>query len=552
MSVRPANDAVVACDRKSGVASNEQKTRRIFFAFCSSGNVALKLSKRLFTRVLEEYSKTPVIGKPIEPSTLNALNTAEIRPRDLLLIVASTTGRGDIPDNGRYFLESIIKNPRRLNCCFAVFGNGSADYPDTYNQAALKIDEQLGSGDSQRILAVQLADTASENPPWRALKQFQQELIATLLGVEGISIANLANPLAVSSTAARAKMDTSTWFQAKIHGTRARPLQNAGITLLTLDVGCQRYPTMGNILILPPNSKDIVEKVLETLQLSADEKVPSPGEPSVAYFLRCFADLDLPFRKTSWGKELSDLCLDVWLTLPIHEAVAHLASNWRDVITISDLISAIPMITPREYSIASSGSAHKITEKRHTLDLLVSHHPNGRLSEKYLDNWEDFGDLTCKIRPISQFDGLVEAINDPMILFATGSGIAAIRGLLQYRLQSSKSHKPGLISLFAGYKRYDESLIKEAVADGLKHGIFEFLRIVPSNEGKYRAQHAVLEAGIRDKLEQRIKRDGAWVFVCARPVAAEGFLQSLNQILGVNPRAALGDKLLVSTYHPAG
>jgi flavodoxin len=157
---------------------------RIFIGFCSSGTVGLKLSKKLHSLLLETTSLNPSVGRvmPIQP--LNKLRKIQFSPEYRLIIVASNTKRGEMPQNGIEFLKALEANSLAVTpTSFAIFGNGSRDYPDTFTQTASVLEKLMEQRGAVRFVRTVQADTASENPPWSAFEDFHKLLTQSLLGM---------------------------------------------------------------------------------------------------------------------------------------------------------------------------------------------------------------------------------------------------------------------------------------------------------------------------------------------------------------------------------
>ncbi|WDK14797.1 nitric oxide synthase [Colletotrichum graminicola] len=527
--------------------------RRIYIGFCSSGNVAIKLCKRLCVQLQHACDANPKLGSVVVPCTLNALPISMVEVNDVLVIVASTTGRGEIPQNGKAFADALARSPKAIACRYAIFANGSLEYPDTYNQAAMDIEELLSRGEGQRLIRMREADTSTENPPWPVLGQFFDQVLAAL---QKSSLGGAESDADDAQWTARPvrPFDTRPWFQAKVVGQPILGTTADGMKRVTLDLGDREYPTMGSVWILPPNSRNKVSSVLGALGLQADERLNLPGEPTVGDFFQRFVDLERPFKSTEWASGLSLSRPETLAKAAIEDVVHQIPADWRRLVTLDSLCSAMPTIQPREYSIASDGSRtkHKVGN---TMDLLVQHHPSGRFSDRYLNCFETFGAVTCKIRPSSHLQNIVENQDRPMIIFTTGSGMAPVRGLLQNRLQrlrssDEESAKGPTISLFAGFKAPDEEIVREAVQEADEAGIFDVLRLVGSNKEKRRAQDAMLDECVREKLAKNIE-EGALVFACARPRAVDDFLINLSKVLGRDAREVLGDRFIADVYQPA-
>ncbi|TDZ20733.1 Nitric oxide synthase, inducible [Colletotrichum orbiculare MAFF 240422] len=520
--------------------------RRIYIGFCSSGNVAIKLCKRLCAQLQQACETNPRLGSVVSPCTLNALPVSLMEADDVLVVVASTTGRGEIPQNGKAFADALSRNPKTYSGKYAIFANGSLEYPDTYNQAAMDIEELLSKGDATRLIGMREADTGAENPPWSVLGQFSDQVLAALQKASPDDEEETSVRRAVSRPVR--PFDTRPWFRAEIVGEPVEGTAKDGMKRVTLNLGDRDYPTMGSVWILPPNSKNKVSRVLEALGAKSEEVLNIPGQPTVGDFLQRFADLERPFKSSEWADGLSLTRPESLTKVPIEDAVHLIPSYWRASISLDTLCAVMPTIQPREYSIASDGLRTR-RKDGNTLDLLVQHHTHGRFSDRYLNCFETFGAVTCKIRPSSHLEEIAHNSDRPTIIFTTGSGMAPVRGLLQNRLQRPDNGGPG-ISLFAGFKASDAELVREAVQDADDKGIFDVLKLTGSNKEKRRAQDAMLEPAIRDKLKKSVE-DGALVFACARPKAVDDFLANLSKVLGQDAREALGDRFAADVYQPA-
>jgi sulfite reductase alpha subunit-like flavoprotein len=83
-------------------------------------------------------------------------------PGGLHLVLASSTGRGEPPDNARKFYDWITKDPSAKldgNVNFAVFGLGNKSaHPNNYNVIGKLLDDRLGEIGAHRITDIALGD----------------------------------------------------------------------------------------------------------------------------------------------------------------------------------------------------------------------------------------------------------------------------------------------------------------------------------------------------------------------------------------------------------
>jgi sulfite reductase alpha subunit-like flavoprotein len=527
---------------------------RIFIGFCSSGNVAIKLCKRLYSQLQQFASQSPNLERIMPVTTLDALPLDDMTKEDVLVIVASTTGRGLIPQNGKGFVDRLTGESSSLPCRYAIFGNGSTDYPDTYNQAALDIEGLLSHTRSVPLFDMVEADTAQNTPPWDILNQFYRRLIDVFTLGEPITAIHASKLL--PQRRSRLAFDTASWFNSKIHIHSQPRATKQGMKRVTIDMGGKKYGTMSSLWLLPPNQDSAVNGILTALNIGPNERLDFPSEPTASDFLKRFADIDRPFRTLEWTENLRipESIRDDLGRVPIVRSVHQLPPRWRDAVSLTSMIQAMPTIQPREYSIASDLGYSLSCGRGNIADLLVQHHQGGKFSDIFLNSLVESSEIAFKVKKNPSLERLVQEQHLPLIVFTIGSGIAPVRSLIQHRLrhQSSKglSDPPAQISLFAGFKEEDPEIIQEAVTEGHIQGLFDILELMPSNASKKRVQDAMLRDGIREVIREKI-RDGAMVFACARPQAIEDFVAKLGVVLEADAREILGERFVAEVYEPA-
>jgi MioC protein len=78
-----------------------------------------------------------------------------------VVIVSSTYGHGDIPDNGQAFYEALRDHADLAGTRFAVFALGDRTYADTFCHAGDKWDQLLASKGASRIAPLLRHDASS-------------------------------------------------------------------------------------------------------------------------------------------------------------------------------------------------------------------------------------------------------------------------------------------------------------------------------------------------------------------------------------------------------
>jgi MioC protein len=91
---------------------------------------------------------------------MDSLDAAAFAPYDLLVIVSSTYGHGEIPDNGQMLHDSLA-DADLSGKSFTVFGLGDRTYSDTFCAAGESWDRQLSESGAQRLSALLRHDASS-------------------------------------------------------------------------------------------------------------------------------------------------------------------------------------------------------------------------------------------------------------------------------------------------------------------------------------------------------------------------------------------------------
>ncbi|KAK8848432.1 nitric oxide synthase [Apiospora arundinis] len=576
-------------------------SRRIFVSYCSSGTVAAKLARKLAKDITPVAAVDPSIGSVMPVQTLDALTKAGPASEDVVVIVASNTRKGEMPLNGAAFLKGLQGGQFRISSSFAIFGNGSKDYADTFCQTAVDLESCLVSRGCSPLVVSMHADTVIENPPWIAFNDFSEQVIVALKGKpRGTQVAHRETLKNLPTIKMAPTLDTSKWIKADVRELR-RGDSDTSMKLVGLDLQKgSSYSSMSYVSILPSNDEATVRSLLGALKIRADERIRFAGNITMEEFFRFFADLQQPFRNMDWAADMADLAtirrspplpqpfdLEILAVLPVREAVARLPADWRYWASLEDLCSAMPRIQPRKYSVAShpdycdSNVAKKLAVagrpgsssggSNAVAELIVQHHGGGAFSDRFLKSsaTKTAKTVACRVEKVAHLEALADAVHRPLILFATGSGLAPIRCLLKHRVHllklQSKSQSNGSvggsaqtqprhapISLFLGHRGEDEALVQESLAEEQALGLFDVLKVVRSNPQKRRAQDAMFDDDDNGELlVAKIKSDGAFVFVCATAEAEQGFLNNLAALLGRDAREALGERYVADVYQSA-
>jgi MioC protein len=100
-------------------------------------------------------------GIASETHLMDGLTPAAFDPYATFVIVSSTYGHGEIPDNGQALFEALEAGVDLSSKRYAVFGMGDMTYADTFCAAGDRWDAVLQACGATRIIDVKRHDASS-------------------------------------------------------------------------------------------------------------------------------------------------------------------------------------------------------------------------------------------------------------------------------------------------------------------------------------------------------------------------------------------------------
>lgn len=366
-----------------------------------------------------------------------------------LLIITSTYGDGDMPDNAVEFWNWLQTEAASsmAHVAFSVLALGDTNYPE-FCAAGKKIDARLGEIGARRIFERVDCDLDYEIPA----KAWMENALAALAAESGIG-GNLSAG-AASTESATAAAPAKAWSKANPYPARLRTnrLLNAeGSAKETrhfefeLEDKTVSYESGDALGVYPCNCPELVATLLAALGCDGEEAVPSPdgrelplrkaltesfevnkagpellkrmAETNATLRELLAEDRKEDLRKWLWGRDLADL---LQATPAFRPAPAEFAR----------LLKKLP---PRLYSISSSPKEH--AGQVHLTVGIVRYESHGRPRKGVCSTF-----LADRARePVPVFvhasPGFKLPTNGdaPIIMVGPGTGVAPFRGFLHER-----------------------------------------------------------------------------------------------------------------------
>ena len=117
----------------------------------------------------------------VETLLMDKLDASIFGREAVFLIVTSTYGQGDVPDNAKAFLEDLrAKRPDLSQVRYGVFGLGDRTYAETFNFGGKRFDELLAELGAQRVGERHTHDASSGVLPEETALEWCQEWLSKL------------------------------------------------------------------------------------------------------------------------------------------------------------------------------------------------------------------------------------------------------------------------------------------------------------------------------------------------------------------------------------
>lgn len=479
-------------------------------------------------RVAEQLvASAEAAGLPVRLLRAGAYPVRELAQERHLVVVISSQGDGDPPDDAIGFFEFINgkRAPRLTQTKFAVLGLGDSSYP-RYCAVSRVLDARLAELGATRFAELGEADVDFEQVSGR----WSERVLTSACEALGAAATKpLAALHAVSAVSAPPSYTRAQPFAAAVLENQRIVSRDSERDVrhieLSLEGSGLRHEVGDALGVWPENSPRLVEQWLTLLKLDGNSEVEHDG--------RC-----LPLsRWLSHERELTRLTRSLVvaqaaasgdgdlsrLLQPEHkEDFAALLASYQPIDLLrrfpaawepSQLVVTLRPMTPRLYSIASSPERVGQDEV-HLAVAVVEYTAHGSAHEgaasAFLAAAGDDARVPVFIEPNERFRLPADGSRD-VIMIGPGTGVAPFRAFVQQRQTTAAS---GRNWLFFGNRHFRQDFLYQVEwQEALASGALSRLDLAFSRDAsrKTYVQHRLREQG---REVHAWLRDGAYLYVC--------------------------------------
>ncbi|MEK9199173.1 assimilatory sulfite reductase (NADPH) flavoprotein subunit [Ureibacillus sp. FSL E2-3493] len=461
-------------------------------------------------------------GFEVNVSSMSDFKTNALKKVDHLLIVASTHGEGEPPDNAIMFYNFLFgkRAPKLDHVKFAVLSLGDSSY-EFFCKTGKDFDEQLEKLGAKRFVDRVDCDLDYDEPAAKWFDAVKEKLQEG--EVSEVTVQEAAPTVLATTTEYSRKNPYTAEILEKINlngrGSNKETihleisLENSGITFEPGD----------SLAIFPTNNENLVDSLITALNFNRDTKVTV--DDKTISLKEALMDI---FEITVLSKPVMQKIGDYTVNEKFHALLADRElfkqyTHGRDLLDVVEsfgpfswdeqsFVNLLRKIPARQYSISSSLAAYP--DEVHVTIGTVRYEVDGRqrlgvCSTQVADRLE-IGD---KVRVYVQHNPNFKLPSDdtPIIMVGPGTGVAPFRSFIQEREERGAEGKNWLF--FGDQHFMTDFLYQTEWQSWLKSGVLTKLDVAFSRDKaeKVYVQHKMQKhaAEIYEWLEQ-----GAVFYVC--------------------------------------
>ncbi|AZG44761.1 sulfite reductase subunit alpha [Gordonia insulae] len=500
--------------------------------------------------LLSEQAETLARTHGFDPvrCDLDALDITALSAVRRLLVITSTYGEGDMPDNGELFWRALAApdTPRLDGLYYGVLALGDSIY-DGFCQAGKNIDTRLAELGATRVVDRVDCDVDYEDPADAWIARAIPALAAVDAGPPPNQVAadeatdaevDAPEPPALPATPAKpssgARRVRSTWTRKNPYPATvvantllSDPRSDKEVRHLEISLGDSgiEYQPGDGISISPVNDADLVGRIIERLGVSPDTlitdrkaertlrdtlthhvEISTPSKYLVDYIAQRSQDAELVHLTSTGDREALDAWLwgkDVLDLLDVDPALT---------VTPEELLAELRPLQHRVYSISSSPVAHAGTVHitMATVRYRSGDRQRGGVCSTFLaDRRPEGTQVDMFISANKSFR--LPADDTKIIMVGPGTGIAPFRSFLHER--AARGARGGNWLFFGDRHRDHDHIYADEIDGFVTDGLLDRLDLAFSRDQEHKIY-------VQDRMREQGAdlfawlSQGAHVYVC--------------------------------------
>ena len=511
----------------SSLISDTVATVQILYA-SQTGN-AKAVAENLFDSFKNNYANNPRLEFGIENT--NNFKPKSLASKQLLILVASTHGEGEPPDDAIEFLEQLKgkRAPNLNGVQHAVLGLGDSSY-EFFCQTGKDFEQQLNKLGSTALVERVDCDLDYETQVEQWISDLNEKALS-LIGDELVQKSGAASAQPQSVVAAEKHVSKSNPYTASILANQQITASDSDKRVHHIELSIEdseiSYLPGDGVGIWAKNDSHTVDEILKLSGLRKQQQVEYKGQQFEVYDLlleRLEISLiskdfvknyyEIAKQKAAANVErLKDILSTSFSDFVKHNQVADVLSVAPIELEAQQLVDLLKPIKPRVYSIASSQQANP-DEIHITVKLVANKNDKtvrkGTASRFLIEELQEDQEVMIYIEENHRFR-LPEADRD-ILMVGPGTGIAPFRAFLQEREEQNATGKNWL---FFGNSHFNsEFLYQLELQSYLKSGVLNQLSLAFSRD---QAEKVYVQDKMRENatsIWQWIDQQKAHFYVC--------------------------------------
>ncbi len=455
-------------------------------------------------------------GLAPEVLDMGDIELAELASRERILIVTSTYGEGEMPDNAQILWDEINSEeaPSFENSFFSVLALGDTSY-DLFCEAGKLWDKRLEELGAERVVNRVDCDVDFEDDA-TAWMEAVMPLITEKGSQDTVATVSSSVPKDI-----KPKFDKKNPLEAELITKRCVSGEESSKEIVhyefSLGDSGETYLAGDALNIIPENRPDLIQELIELFNTKPDAEtmrrlqyeleIRTPSKELVELVGQKTEDEEMRRMVENNDKEAIE---DFLWGLDSYQLIK---SYGTDKLAFYEFLNTCKTLTPRAYSISSSVKKHE-NEVHLTIGSVrykrEDRQQNG-VASTFLADFATVGEkVKCYFSPNKQFK-IPEDGNIPIIMVGPGTGIAPFRAFLEEREATGAKGENWLF--FGDRNKEHDFIYRDEIEEMQERGLINKLSLAFSRDQaqKIYVQDRMIEQG--EELFAWLQR-GGYFYIC--------------------------------------